>query len=44
MSKNISFYIGRGFIQDHRDLIKPKKSSKKGPETGQKRALEPEPV
>ena len=40
----IFFILVGGSSRTTGDLIKPKKNSKKGPKTGQKRALEPELV
>ena len=38
MSKNVFFILVGGSSRTTGDLIKPKKSSKKGPKAGQKRA------
>ena len=39
MSKNASFYIGRGFIQDHRGPHKTPKKLEKRAENGSKTGL-----
>ena len=43
MSKNDFFYIGRGFIQDHRGPHKTQKKLEKKQQKGEKRRLDRPP-